>query len=99
MIWTEKGFDYKKVNQYYFQNDEPHTSNLGNISISRWPPNRPPVLDEKLIPYFTTLKDIRPDVTDSLDRCVEHLTNPGTEYTGNLDEGKYDFISTIYNTF
>jgi hypothetical protein len=84
-FWTPKEFNGKRVNQYFFQNDEPSGFNLGHMSGPGWPINQPPVLDERLMQYFTSLKDVRPDVTGSLDRCMEHLTRAGPEYTGRSD--------------
>ena len=84
-FWTSKQFNDKRVNQYFFQNDEPSGFNFGNMSGHGWPLNQLPMLDERLMQYFIALKDVRPDVAGSLDRCMEHLTRSGLEYTGKSD--------------
>ena len=89
-FWTSKQFDNRRLNQYFFQNNEPSGFNFGNISGPEWPLNQPPVLDERLMQYFTALKDVRPDVTGSLDKCMEHLTRGGPEYTETSD-GRISF--------
>ena len=40
------------------------------------------ILDETLAKHLLTLKDVRPLITESLDRCVVHLTAPGEESAG-----------------
>ncbi len=84
-FWTSKQFENKRVNQYFFQNDQPSGFNFGHISGPGWPLNQPQILDERLMQYFNALKDVRPDVTGSLDRCMEHLTRAGPEYIGTSD--------------
>lgn len=84
-FWTSKQFGDKRINQYFFKNDKPSGHNLGNISGPGWPLNQPPLLDKRLMQYFNALKNIRPDAGGSLDRCMEHLTRPGPEYTGKSD--------------
>jgi hypothetical protein len=89
-LWTPKRFGDRRINQYFFKNDKPSGFNFGNISGPGWPLNQPQVLDERLIQYFIKLKDIRPSITDSLDKCIEHLTRPGPEYT-RLSDGSLHF--------
>ena len=84
-FWTSKQFDNKRREQYFFDNDEPRAFNFGLISGPGWPLNRPPVLDEKLMKYFTALKYVRPNVAGSLDRCIKHLIRARPEYTGKSD--------------
>lgn len=85
MYWVSKQFNEKRINQYFFDDNQPSAFNFGHMSGPGWPLNQPPVLDERLTQYFNALSDVRPDVTDSLDKCMEHLTKPGPEYTGKSD--------------
>jgi len=84
-FWTPKESSDKRINQYFFQNNEPSGFNFGHISRPRWPLNQPPVLDERLMQYFAALKDVKPGVTGSLNKCMEHLTRSGPKHTGRSD--------------
>ncbi len=86
-FWTGKQSNDKRINQYFFKNDEPSGHNFGHMSGPGWPLNQPPVLDERLVRYFNALKEIRPSAIESLERCMKHLTRAGPEYTGISDGG------------
>lgn len=90
-FWPPKQFMGKSINQYFFRNDQPSGHNFGRMSGPRWPVNHPAILDERLVQYFIALKDVRPGVIGSLDRCMEHLTRAGPRYTGTSD-GSVSFI-------
>ncbi|NQU79328.1 hypothetical protein HQ545_06195 [Candidatus Woesearchaeota archaeon] len=78
--------DHKEVRQYFFKNDEPSSFNFGNESGPEWPVNQPPILDYRLMQYFTELKEIRPDVTGSLDACMDHLIIGRPKYSRKFDD-------------
>jgi len=84
-FWTAKEDRYRRVNQYFLKNDEPSGFNFGHMSGPGWPLNQPPVLDKRLMQYFLELKNLRPDVSGSLDKCMKHLTRSGPQYTGQSD--------------
>ena len=84
-FWNSKQFNDRRISQYFFRNDKPSGFNFGNMSGPELPLNQPPILDERLMQYFNALRDIKPNVTCSLDRCMEHLTRAGPEYTGTSD--------------
>ena len=56
------------------------------MSGPKWPLNQGPVLNDELVQYFNTLKEVRPNVTESLDNCMVHLTKSDPEYSGDRDE-------------
>lgn len=89
-FWISKQFKDKRIAQYFFKNNEPSGFNFGNFSGPGWPLNAPPFLDEKLIPYFVALKKVRPNVSASLEKCREHLTQAGPEYT-TVSDGSLSF--------
>lgn len=84
-IWTPRDFSGKRINQYFFKDDKPAGCNLGFYSGPTWPTNHPPLFDERLKTYFDALREMRPGIAESLERCMEHLTKPGPEYTGVSD--------------
>lgn len=86
-FWTPHNLREKRVNQYFFRNDEPSSFNFGNVRGPGWPLNHPAVLDQSLLTYFKKLYRIRGEIIESLDKCLNQLMVPGPEYTGKPSEG------------
>ena len=84
-FWTSKQFKNRSISQYFFEDDQPSGHNFGYLSGPGWPLNQPPMVDERLRSYLEELKAIRPGAADSLDKCIELLSQPGPEYTKDSD--------------
>jgi hypothetical protein len=92
-IWTPNQLKEKRINQYFFRDDQPSSFNFGNVRGPGWPLNQSAVLDNRLLSYFEELSKIRSGINESLGRCLNQLIIPGPEYTGKPGEG----ISVKFN--
>lgn len=69
----------RRINQYFFESNQPSGFNLGMASGPGWPLNRPPMSTEYK-PHFDELGRQVSTIKESLDACVELLLQPGPTY-------------------
>jgi len=79
-FWTPKNSGEIKCSRYDFDNDELISLYFDKKSDFRLLIKSAPILDERLMPYFNELKELRPEIVRSLDNCVKDLMKPGTKY-------------------
>lgn len=72
-----KGLPGLSVAQYLFDdNEKPYSSKFGMQAGPGWPSSECAVIDDKMKPYFSSLKILRPTAASSIDKCVELLSKP-----------------------
>jgi hypothetical protein len=83
-FWTPKQFTEMNIEQYFFKKNKPSSFDFGYRYGTGWPPDRSPVLDERLRVYFAELIS-RKDIGKRLLACISQLEKPGPEYKGISD--------------
>lgn len=71
--------------QHFFKGDRITGFNYGYCSGPGDVLNRGSEIDVLLRPHYEELKEIRPNVAFSLERCLQRLEIPGQDYTGKSD--------------
>ena len=74
--------DQRRVNQYWFENDQPAGYHYSFITSPQWPADRPP-MDPEFRHHFEMLGEQYPQVKGSLMACILLLEQPGPSYQGN----------------
>ncbi len=96
-LWTSKESGKEHLDQYFFKQNQPSGFCFGDLSGvlsagSSWPTNHAPILDSASLRYLKTLKRIRPEITNSLDKCCEYLLLPGPQYVASKSSKRSNLV-------